>query len=132
VEKQCVGSAFDETDVKSVRVYLMLPLEHYPVIDLGPLERASCGTGLVIGGQGIFHVFLAQFAIGGGMLLCYLQWLHMRGGCRLARRFSVSGCSSTGRRRCCSSRSRSSPRPGANSCGKEFASRSRSGVEARP
>ena len=43
--------------------------------------------GMVIGGLGIFHVFLAQFAIGGGMLLCYLQWLHMRGRCPLARRF---------------------------------------------
>ena len=127
MKKPCVGSAFDEAGVESIKGYLMLPLEHYPMIDLGPLMK-----GLVIGGLGIFHVFLAQFAIGGGMLLCYLQWLHMRGGCRLARRFSVSGCSSTGRRRCCSSRSRSSPRPGANSCGKEFASRSRSGVEARP
>jgi cytochrome d ubiquinol oxidase subunit I len=60
----------------------MTPLEYYPVIDLGPLMK-----GLVIGGLGIFHVFLAQFAIGGGMLLCYLQWLHMRGACPLARRF---------------------------------------------
>jgi cytochrome bd ubiquinol oxidase subunit I len=60
----------------------MTPLEHYPVVDLGPLMK-----GLVIGGLGIFHVFLAQFAIGGGMLLCYLQWLHMRGACPLARRF---------------------------------------------
>jgi cytochrome bd ubiquinol oxidase subunit I len=71
------------TGIEFSGVYLMLPLEHYPVIDLGPLMK-----GLVIGGLGIFHVFLAQFAIGGGMLLCYLQWLHMRGACRLARRFS--------------------------------------------
>ena len=38
------------------------------MVDLGPLMK-----GMVIGGLGIFHVFLAQFAIGGGMLLCYLQ-----------------------------------------------------------
>jgi mono/diheme cytochrome c family protein len=61
----------------------MSPLEYYPIIDVSPLMK-----GLVIGGLGIFHVFLAQFAIGGGMLLCYLQWLHMRGACRLARRFA--------------------------------------------
>jgi len=61
----------------------MPPLEYFPVVDVGPLMK-----GLVIGGLGIFHVFLAQFAIGGGMLLCYLQWLHMRGACRLARRFA--------------------------------------------
>lgn len=60
----------------------MTPLEHYPVVDLGPLMK-----GLAIGGLGIVHVFLAQFAIGGGMLLCFLQWRHMRGGCPLARRF---------------------------------------------
>ena len=29
--------------------------------------------GLVIGGVGIFHVFLAQFAIGGGMLMWYFE-----------------------------------------------------------
>jgi len=61
----------------------MNPLECYPVVDLGPLMK-----GMVIGGLGIFHVFLAQFAIGGGMLLCYMQWLHMRGRCSLSRSFS--------------------------------------------
>ncbi len=61
----------------------MSPLEFYPTVDVGPLMK-----GLVIGGLGIFHVFLAQFAIGGGMLLCYLQWRHMRGICRLSRRFA--------------------------------------------
>lgn len=35
--------------------------------------------GLVIGGVGIFHVFLAQFAIGGGMLLWYFERLGQRG-----------------------------------------------------
>lgn len=60
----------------------MTPLEHFPVIDLGPLMK-----GLAIGGLGIFHVFVAQFAIGGGLLLWYLEWLHLRGLCPLARRF---------------------------------------------
>ena len=35
-----------------------------PVNDSGPLMK-----GLIIGGLGIVHVFLAQFAIGGGMLV---------------------------------------------------------------
>ncbi|MBL8890101.1 MAG: cytochrome c [Planctomycetaceae bacterium] len=39
--------------------------------------------GLIIGGLGIFHVFLAQFAIGGGMLMCYFQWLGQSGRDRL-------------------------------------------------
>lgn len=60
----------------------MSPLVSYPVVDLGPLMK-----GLVIGGLGIFHVFIAQFAIGGGMLLAYLQWLEMRGQCIHGRRF---------------------------------------------
>ena len=42
----------------------------YPVNDFGPIMK-----GLVIGGLGIFHVFTAQFAIGGGFLMCYFQWL---------------------------------------------------------
>ncbi|HVK10194.1 MAG TPA: cytochrome ubiquinol oxidase subunit I [Gemmataceae bacterium] len=54
----------------------------YPVNDFGPLMK-----GLVIGGLGIFHVFTAQFAIGGGMLLCYFQWLAMTGRSATARRF---------------------------------------------
>ncbi|MGA0041076.1 MAG: hypothetical protein ACO3NZ_14620 [Pirellulales bacterium] len=61
----------------------MSPLEYYPVVDLGPLMK-----GMVIGGVGIFHVFHARLAICGGTLLCYLQWLHNRGRCNLARRFS--------------------------------------------
>ena len=40
----------------------------YPVNDFGPLMK-----GLVIGGVGIVHVFLAQFAIGGGMLMWYFE-----------------------------------------------------------
>src|SRR5688572_12562695 len=35
--------------------------------------------GLVIGGVGILHVFLAQFAIGGGMLLYYFERVAQRG-----------------------------------------------------
>lgn len=42
----------------------MDPIPYYPVNEFGPLMK-----GLVIGGVGILHVFLAQFAIGGGMLL---------------------------------------------------------------
>ena len=38
--------------------------------------------GMVIGGLGIFHVFLAQMAIGGGMLLCYFEWLRRTGRSR--------------------------------------------------
>lgn len=45
----------------------MLPT-YYPVNDYDPLMK-----GLIIGGMGIFHVFLAQFAIGGGLLMCYFQ-----------------------------------------------------------
>jgi hypothetical protein len=36
------------------------PFVSYPNNDFGPAMK-----GLVIGGLGIFHVFLAQFAIGG-------------------------------------------------------------------
>lgn len=45
----------------------------YPINDFGPVMK-----GMVIGGLGIFHVFLAQFAIGGGMLMAYFQWLVTR------------------------------------------------------
>lgn len=54
----------------------------YPVNDFGPAMK-----GLVIGGLGIFHVFLAQFAIGGGMLMCYFQWLAQTGRSEHARTF---------------------------------------------
>jgi cytochrome bd ubiquinol oxidase subunit I len=54
----------------------------YPVNDFGPLMK-----GLAIGGLGIFHVFTAHFAIGGGMLLCYFQWLAMTGRSASARAF---------------------------------------------
>jgi hypothetical protein len=55
----------------------------YPTNDFGPLMK-----GLVIGCLGIFHVFLAQFAIGGGLLMCYFQWLAQTGRSPLARAFT--------------------------------------------
>lgn len=54
----------------------------YPVNDFGPVMK-----GLAIGGLGIFHVFTAHFAIGGGMLLCYFQWLSMTGRSKPAGKF---------------------------------------------
>lgn len=56
---------------------------YYPINDFGPVMK-----GLAIGGLGIFHVFLAQFAIGGGLLMCYFQWLTQYRGHDLARRFT--------------------------------------------
>lgn len=38
-------------------------------------------------GVAIVHVFLAQFAVGGGILLCYFQWLATTNGQPLARKF---------------------------------------------
>lgn len=58
---------------------------YYPVNDFGPLMK-----GMVVGGVGIFHVFVAQFAIGGGLLMCYFQWLAMSGRSTEARRFLES------------------------------------------
>lgn len=55
---------------------------YYPVNDFGPLMK-----GLAIGGLGIFHVFLAQFAIGGGLLMCRLEWLGQQGRSPHARIF---------------------------------------------
>ena len=59
---------------------------YFLVHDYDPLMK-----GMVIGGLGIFHVFVAQFAIGGGMLMCYFQWLAQTGrgplGGRAARQF---------------------------------------------
>lgn len=50
-----------------------MAVPYYPVNDFGPLMK-----GMVIGGVGILHVFLAQFAIGGGMLLYYFERLAQR------------------------------------------------------
>ena len=55
---------------------------YYPVTDFGPVMK-----GMAIGTLGIVHVFLAMFAIGGGMLMCYFQWLAQTGRCANARRF---------------------------------------------
>ena len=55
---------------------------YYPIQDYGPLMK-----GMVIGGLGIVHVFLAQMAIGGGMLLCYFEWLRRTGRSPNAGRF---------------------------------------------
>jgi cytochrome bd-type quinol oxidase subunit 1 len=49
-------------------------IPYYPVNEFGPLMK-----GLVIGGVGILHVFLAQFAIGGGMLLYHFERVAQRG-----------------------------------------------------
>src|SRR5438105_4763410 len=54
----------------------------YPVNSYGQLM-----PGLVIAAVAVVHVFLAQFAVGGGMLLCYFQWLAMSGRNVHARRF---------------------------------------------
>ncbi len=43
--------------------------------------------GLVIGSLGIVHVFLAQFAIGGGLLMCYFQWVAQSRADERARAF---------------------------------------------
>lgn len=55
---------------------------YYPLNDFGPAMK-----GMIIGGLGIFHVFIAQFAIGGGLLMCYFQWLAQTGREPLARQF---------------------------------------------
>ncbi len=60
-----------------------MPDFYYPINDFGPVMK-----GLAIGGLGIVHVFLAQFAIGGGMVMCYFQWLAQSQGNELARKFT--------------------------------------------
>jgi cytochrome bd-type quinol oxidase subunit 1 len=60
-----------------------MPDLFYPVNDFGPVMK-----GLAIGGLGIVHVFLAEFAIGGGLLMCYFQWLAQSRNDRLARGFT--------------------------------------------
>lgn len=57
------------------------PIPYYLVNEFGPLMK-----GLVIGGVGILHVFLAQFAIGGGMLL-YAFERRAQAGDAAARKF---------------------------------------------
>lgn len=55
---------------------------YYPLNDYGPIMK-----GMVVAAVAIVHVFLAQFAIGGGLLLCYFEWLAQSGREPLARRF---------------------------------------------
>ncbi|MFG0332775.1 MAG: cytochrome ubiquinol oxidase subunit I [Maioricimonas sp. JB049] len=59
-----------------------MEIPYFPINDFGPVMK-----GLVIGGVGILHVFLAQFAIGGGLLMCHLQWLGQTGRLPTARKF---------------------------------------------
>lgn len=62
---------------------LLASVPFYPINEFGPAM-----AGMVIGGLGILHVFLAQFAIGGGMLLCYFEHLSGSGKLPEARRFT--------------------------------------------
>ena len=59
-----------------------MDIPYYPINDFGPLMK-----GMVLGGVAILHVFLAQFAIGGGILLCFFQRSAMTGRSQLARGF---------------------------------------------
>jgi cytochrome bd ubiquinol oxidase subunit I len=65
------------------------PIPSYPVAEFGPAMK-----GMVIGAVGILHVFLAQFAIGGGALMFAFERTAQRSGdgelATGARRF-VSG-----------------------------------------
>src|SRR5689334_6161409 len=45
-----------------------MDVPYYPLNDFGPVMK-----GMVIGGMGIFHVFVAQFAIGAGVLITWLE-----------------------------------------------------------
>lgn len=54
----------------------------FPINDYGPVM-----PGLVMGAVAIVHVFLAQFAVGGGILLCYFHYLAMTNRNSYARQF---------------------------------------------
>ena len=56
---------------------------YYPINEFGPVMK-----GIAIGSLGILHVFLAQFGIGGGLLMLYFQWLAQTGREPLARKFT--------------------------------------------
>ncbi len=78
-----MGSLFPwQLSLAVIRSLKSMPVDVYPTNDFGPVMK-----GLAIGGLGIFHVFLAQFAIGGGFLMCYLQWLDMTKKSTAARGF---------------------------------------------
>lgn len=55
---------------------------YFPAHDFGPVMK-----GMVIGGLGILHVFLAEFAIGAGFLMCYLERLGQTGRAPEGRAF---------------------------------------------
>ncbi|HEX5102239.1 MAG TPA: cytochrome ubiquinol oxidase subunit I [Pirellulaceae bacterium] len=74
---------FATFQLRWVAARLAIMPDPYPINDFGPVMK-----GLAIGGLGIFHVFLAQFAIGGGLLMCYFQWLAQTKGDKLARQFT--------------------------------------------
>ncbi|MBK8978485.1 MAG: c-type cytochrome [Planctomycetes bacterium] len=59
----------------------MRDILHYPMSEFGPAIH-----GMVIGGVGILHVFVAQFAVGAGGLLLWLERRAGRGD-ELSRRF---------------------------------------------
>jgi len=48
-------------------------MDYYPVNEYGPIM-----PGLVMAAVAIVHVFLAQFAVGAGIVLCYFQWQAMQ------------------------------------------------------
>ncbi len=59
-----------------------MEVPYYPINDVEPAIK-----GLMIGGLGIVHVFLAQFAIGGGFLMAAFQRWSRDGRDPAARRF---------------------------------------------
>lgn len=59
-----------------------MELVYYPVNDFGPAMK-----GMIIGGVGIVHVFIAQFAIGGGLLMCYFHAIAWRTNAAPFRKF---------------------------------------------
>ena len=59
-----------------------MEFEAFPVNEFDPMIK-----GMVMGGIGIVHVFLAQFAIGGGFLMLFFQWLATTGRNPHARQF---------------------------------------------
>jgi len=59
-----------------------MEFQAFPVNEFDPMIK-----GMVMGGIGIVHVFLAQFAIGGGFLMLFFQWLATTGRNPHARTF---------------------------------------------
>ena len=46
---------------------------NYPFWDTG------IGYGMLMAAIAVVHVFVSHFAIGGGLLLCYFEWLAQTG-----------------------------------------------------